>query len=100
MNVVDVVIIVGWVAFWIYWLAASFGVKAGQTRSTRFVGVRVAVILLVLLLVRTRFQRSHDHEGPVAARHRPGAFPARLGSGYLGQALSRPELGHADDAES
>ncbi len=59
MNVVDVVIIVGWVAFWIYWLAASFGVKAGQTRSTRFVGVRVAVILLVLLLVRTRAFKGH-----------------------------------------
>jgi protein-S-isoprenylcysteine O-methyltransferase Ste14 len=59
MNVVDVVIIVGWVAFWIYWLAASFGVKAGQTRSTGFVGVRVAVILLVLLLVRTRAFKGH-----------------------------------------
>jgi protein-S-isoprenylcysteine O-methyltransferase Ste14 len=54
MHVVDVVILVGWVAFWIYWLAASVGVKPGQSRSTMFVGVRVAVILLVLLLIRTR----------------------------------------------
>ncbi len=54
MHVVDLVILVGWIAFWIYWLAASVGVKAGQTRSTRFVSVRVAVILIILLLIRTR----------------------------------------------
>ena len=28
MNVVDEVIFAVWVAFWIYWLAASIGVKA------------------------------------------------------------------------
>ena len=54
MQVVDGVIFGGWVAFWIYWLVASFGVKTGQSRWTRFAGVRVAVILLVLLLVRVR----------------------------------------------
>ena len=52
MYVVDVVIFVGWAAFWIYWFAASGGVKPGQTRWTRFAGVRVAIILLVLLLLR------------------------------------------------
>jgi protein-S-isoprenylcysteine O-methyltransferase Ste14 len=59
MHVVDIVILVGWLAFWVYWLAASVGVKAGQTRSARFVGVRVAVILLVLLLLRVRAFRGH-----------------------------------------
>ena len=49
MNVVDVVIFVGWVPFWIYWLAASIDVKAGQTRWTRFAGIRVGVILIILL---------------------------------------------------
>ena len=44
MQVVDLVILVGWVGFWIYWLAASVGVKAGQTRWTRFAGIRVGVI--------------------------------------------------------
>jgi protein-S-isoprenylcysteine O-methyltransferase Ste14 len=58
-HVVDIVILAGWVAFWIYWLAASVGVKAGQTRSSRFVGIRVAVILLILLLVRTRALKGH-----------------------------------------
>jgi protein-S-isoprenylcysteine O-methyltransferase Ste14 len=45
---------VGWVVFWIYWIAASVGVKAGRTRWARFAGVRVAIILAVLLLLRLR----------------------------------------------
>ncbi len=52
MHVVDVVIFAVWVAFWIYWFAASIGVKAGQTQWTRFAGARVGLILVVLLLVR------------------------------------------------
>jgi protein-S-isoprenylcysteine O-methyltransferase Ste14 len=63
MHVVDVVILVGWVAFWIYWLAKSVGVKAGQSSSTRSIGIRVAVILLILLLVRTRALKGHTVTG-------------------------------------
>jgi protein-S-isoprenylcysteine O-methyltransferase Ste14 len=59
MDVVDVVIFAGWVAFWIYWLVASVGVKAGRTRWTRFAGVRVGVILVVLLLLRGRALKGH-----------------------------------------
>jgi protein-S-isoprenylcysteine O-methyltransferase Ste14 len=54
MHVVDVVIFACWAVFWIYWLVASIGVKAGQTRWTRFAGIRVGVILVVLLLLRGR----------------------------------------------
>ncbi|HSZ35444.1 MAG TPA: isoprenylcysteine carboxylmethyltransferase family protein [Acidimicrobiales bacterium] len=55
MHAVAVVILVLWVAFWIYWLAAATtGVRAGRTRWGRFAGFRIAVILLILLLVRTR----------------------------------------------
>ncbi len=54
MHVVDVVIPVCWVAFWIYWLAASTRVKAGQTAWTRFAGIRVGLILILLLLLRLR----------------------------------------------
>lgn len=59
MRVTDIVIAGGWVAFWAYWLAASIGVKAGRTRWTGFVGVRVGVILVILLLLRTRVLRGH-----------------------------------------
>ena len=54
MHIVDLVIFAGWVAFWIYWLAASVGVKSGQTRWTRFAGIRIGVLLLVLLLLRAK----------------------------------------------
>jgi len=59
MDVVDVVTFVGWVAFWIYWLAASIGVKAGQSSWTRFAGIRVGVILIILLLLRVRALKGH-----------------------------------------
>lgn len=59
MHVVDIIILVGWVAFWIFWLAASIGVKAGQTRWARFAGIRVVIILVILLLVRVRALKGH-----------------------------------------
>ncbi len=59
MHVIDIIILVGWVAFWIYWLAASVGVKAGQTRWARFAGVRVGIILVILLLLRVRALKGH-----------------------------------------
>jgi protein-S-isoprenylcysteine O-methyltransferase Ste14 len=59
MHVVDVVILVCWVAFWVYWLVASTSAKAGQTRWARFAGVRVGVILVFLLLVRVRAFKGH-----------------------------------------
>jgi protein-S-isoprenylcysteine O-methyltransferase Ste14 len=59
MHVVDLVILVLWVAFWLYWLAASGGVKAGRTRWARFAGIRVAIVLLLLLLLRVRVFKAH-----------------------------------------
>ena len=52
MQAVDIVIGAGWVIFWIYWIAASVGVKAGRTRWTRFAGIRVVIILAALLVLR------------------------------------------------
>jgi protein-S-isoprenylcysteine O-methyltransferase Ste14 len=59
MHVIDIVIFAGWIAFWIYWLVASIGVKVGQTQWTRFAGIRVGVILIVLLLLRAKAVRQH-----------------------------------------
>jgi protein-S-isoprenylcysteine O-methyltransferase Ste14 len=59
MQVVDLVILVGWVGFWIYWLAASVGVKTGRTRWGQFAGIRVGIILIVLLLARLRVFKGH-----------------------------------------
>jgi protein-S-isoprenylcysteine O-methyltransferase Ste14 len=59
VDAVDVVIGVGWVVFWIGWLAASLTAKTGRTGWTRLAGVRVAIILVVLLLVRLRLFKGH-----------------------------------------
>ncbi|HXW44282.1 MAG TPA: isoprenylcysteine carboxylmethyltransferase family protein [Streptosporangiaceae bacterium] len=60
MRVIDLVIGFGWAAFWLYWLAASTGVKTGRVRWGQFAGFRVAVVLLVLLLLRLRVLKGHD----------------------------------------
>ena len=82
MRVVDIVIGAGWVAFWIYWLAASIGVKAGQMRWTRFAGIRVGIILVVLLLLRARAFTGH------AATNNPWLLGTGLALFVLGLALA------------
>ena len=54
VHTVAVIILVLWIAFWIYWLAAATGVRSGRTRWGRFVGVRIVLVLLALLLIRSR----------------------------------------------
>jgi protein-S-isoprenylcysteine O-methyltransferase Ste14 len=54
MHVVATIILVVWIAFWIYWLTAAIGSKRGRTRWGRLAGIRVAIILIVLLLVRAK----------------------------------------------
>jgi isoprenylcysteine carboxyl methyltransferase (ICMT) family protein YpbQ len=61
MQVVDLVIGVGWIAFWIYWLAASAGAKTGHSKWARLAGVRVALIVLILLLLRLRVLKGHGY---------------------------------------
>lgn len=59
MHVVDIVILVGWIGFWLYWLTASIGVKAGRSGWARFAGCRVAIVVIALLLLRPRVLRGH-----------------------------------------
>jgi protein-S-isoprenylcysteine O-methyltransferase Ste14 len=62
MHVVGIVILVIWPVFWIYWIAASIGVKKRRTGGTRVAGVRIPIILIVLILVRLAF-RGHAFTG-------------------------------------
>ncbi len=64
MRAVDITIGVGWLVFWVYWLAMSAGVKAGQSRWGQFAGVRVGLILLILLLLRLRLLKGHVVHSP------------------------------------
>jgi protein-S-isoprenylcysteine O-methyltransferase Ste14 len=59
MRIVDSVIGIGWLAFWVYWLAMSANVKTGRTRWGQFAGFRVALIIIVLLLLRFKLLKGH-----------------------------------------
>ena len=66
MVVVDLVVLVGWLAFWTYWLAASANTKRGTTRWGQFAGFRVGIILVVLLLLRVGVLKGHaDVKNPL-----------------------------------
>jgi protein-S-isoprenylcysteine O-methyltransferase Ste14 len=62
MRAVDLVIVVCWVVFWVYWFATAATAKPGQGRWSRYAGIRVAVIVVVALLVRALGFRSHAIE--------------------------------------
>lgn len=59
MHVVDIVILVGWIGFWLYWLTASIGVKAGRSGWARFAGCRVVIFVIALLLLRPSVLKGH-----------------------------------------
>lgn len=86
MQVIDTVILAGWIAFWIYWFAASIGVKAGRNNWVRFAGFRAAAILVVLLVLRGRVLKG------AAIGHAAVSNPWLLGIGLsvfmLGLALA------------
>jgi protein-S-isoprenylcysteine O-methyltransferase Ste14 len=55
MHPVLIVIGIGWLAFWVYWLVASLSAKASRGRWGRFVGARVILIVVAVYLIRSRW---------------------------------------------
>jgi protein-S-isoprenylcysteine O-methyltransferase Ste14 len=64
MRAVDLVIGVGWVAFWIYWLAMSAGAKSGQARWRQFAGFRIGIFIVVLVLLRLHVLKGQAVHSP------------------------------------
>ncbi len=64
MKAIDSVIGVGWIVFWAYWLVMAATAK--QSRWTKFAGVRVGIILVILLLIRLRVFKGHGAPHPNA----------------------------------
>jgi protein-S-isoprenylcysteine O-methyltransferase Ste14 len=52
VHAVAVIIAVVWILFWIFWIASAAGAKPGRTMWGRFAGVRVAIVVVVIILVR------------------------------------------------
>ena len=83
MKAIDAIIGVGWIVFWAYWLVMAFTAKAEQTRWSRYAGVRVGLILVILVLIRLRVFR-----GPGAATGNPWLLGIGLAVFVLGLALA------------
>jgi protein-S-isoprenylcysteine O-methyltransferase Ste14 len=83
MKAIDIIIGIGWIVFWAYWLVMAVTAKAGQSRWTRLAGVRVGVILVTLLLIRLRVFR-----GSGAATGNPWLLGTGLAIFVLGLALA------------
>jgi protein-S-isoprenylcysteine O-methyltransferase Ste14 len=49
---VGLVFVVGWAAFWLYWLVAAFSMKRGRVQWGREARIRVVIIAIVFVLAR------------------------------------------------
>ena len=83
MKAIDIIIGVGWIVFWAYWLVMAATAKAGRSRWTQFAGVRVASILVILVLIRLRVFKIHG-----AATGNPWLLGIGLAIFVLGLALA------------
>ena len=52
MRAVELVFAIGWAAFWIYWLMASFSMKRGRVPWSRQLRIRAVVVVLWIFLLR------------------------------------------------
>ncbi len=67
MRGFDVAIGVGWLLFWLYWLSAAIGVKAGRSGWRRGIGVRIVLAAVVVSLLRIHeFRRETTHDAWLA----------------------------------
>jgi protein-S-isoprenylcysteine O-methyltransferase Ste14 len=52
MRAVELVFVVGWGAFWLYWLLAAFSMKRGRMPWSRELRIRVVIVGIAIVLVR------------------------------------------------
>jgi protein-S-isoprenylcysteine O-methyltransferase Ste14 len=52
MKAVELVFVVGWAAFWLYWLVAAFSMKRGRVPWSRELRIRAVILVAVILLIR------------------------------------------------
>ncbi len=83
MKAIDIIIGVGWIVFWAYWLVMASTAKAGRSRWVQFAVVRVGIILVVLFLLRLRVFKGHG-----AATGNPWLLGIGLAIFVLGLALA------------
>ncbi|MDQ1358595.1 MAG: hypothetical protein QOG44_2968 [Acidimicrobiaceae bacterium] len=52
MRAVELVFVVAWGAFWLYWFVAAFSMKRGRVPWSRELRIRAVIAVIVILLVR------------------------------------------------
>jgi protein-S-isoprenylcysteine O-methyltransferase Ste14 len=60
MHAVELVFVVGWGAFWLYWLVAAFSMKRGRVPWSRDLRIRAVIVVIVILLFRFGVFRSQS----------------------------------------
>jgi protein-S-isoprenylcysteine O-methyltransferase Ste14 len=56
---IELVVAVGWAAFWLYWFVAAFSMKRGRIPWSRELRLRVLLVVAAILLVRLGAFRGH-----------------------------------------
>jgi protein-S-isoprenylcysteine O-methyltransferase Ste14 len=79
---VELVFGVGWAAFWLLWLLASFTVKRGRRQWPRGGPIRVAFIVLVFLVFRLGVVRGQSGVSTEPWREAVGLVLFALGLGF------------------
>src|SRR5580704_66576 len=60
MRVVELVLAVGWAAFWLYWLVAATSMKRGRVPWSRQLRIRAVIAVVVIVLIRVGAFRDHE----------------------------------------
>ena len=78
---VELVVVLGWAAFWIYWLVAAFSTKRGHVPWSQHLGVRAVLVVLAILLLRAGALRGGNLNSD-PWRGGLGVFLLALGLGF------------------
>ena len=90
MHVVDLVFIVGWAAFWIYWLVMAFSMKRGRIAWSHELRARLLIAVVVILLLRAGAFR---HPGLTTDPWRAGVGLVLFGLGLGFAVWARVHIG-------
>jgi len=78
---VELVVVLGWAGFWIYWLVAAFSTKRGHVPWSQHLGARAVLVVLAILLLRAGALRGGNLNSD-PWRGGLGVFLLALGLGF------------------
>ena len=94
-RVVELVVAIGWAAFWLYWLVAALSRKRGRVPWSRELGIRAVIAVVVSGLGRLLYRRGQPRSAmfwqiggavdtTAPARASADSAPGRARAVYLG----------------